>query len=167
MADALSQVTTQLDLNTVKSILNGVILGSVHQAEVHDPTIVEGDCYLEQDILVATCCTLVQMHLTDWAEAQKEDPTLSTVLNWLKAKKNTDLKALLAEHASSKEGRLILCNWQNFMVHPGALYLCSTPKGETKDLLLFVVPKAHCIATLNGCHQDAGHQGCDNTLSLL
>ena len=25
----------------------------------------------------------------------------------------------------------------------------------------------HQTATLNGCHQDAGHQGCDHTLSLL
>ena len=36
-----------------------------------------------------------------------------------------------------------------------------------KDLLLFIVPKAHQTATLNGCHQDAGHQGHDHTLSLL
>ena len=53
------------------------------------------------------------------------------------------------------------------MVHQGALYLCSTPKGETEDLLLFVVPKAHCATALNGCHRDAGHQGHDCTLSLL
>ena len=41
------------------------------------------------------------------------------------------------------------------------------PKGENEDLLLFMMPKTHWTATLNGCHQDAGHQGCDCTLSLL
>ena len=41
------------------------------------------------------------------------------------------------------------------------------PKGKTKDLLLFMVPEAHCVATLNGCHKDVGHQGHDHTLSLL
>ena len=41
------------------------------------------------------------------------------------------------------------------------------PKGKTKDLLLFVVPKAHQVTTLNGCHRDAGHQGHNHTLSLL
>ena len=41
------------------------------------------------------------------------------------------------------------------------------PKGENEDLPLFMVPKAHQIATLNGCHQDAGHQGHVSTLSLL
>ena len=41
------------------------------------------------------------------------------------------------------------------------------PKGENEDLLLFIVPKAHQNVALNGCHQDAGHQGHDHTLSLL
>ena len=113
---------------------------------------------MEQEVCVNTGCALVQMHATDWAEAQKGNPTLSTVLNWLKAQKKTELKALLVEHASSEEGRLILHNQKNFTIHQGALHLQSMPKGETKDLLLFVVPKAHCVTTLNRCHRDAGHQ---------
>ena len=92
---------------------------------------------------------------------------LSTVLDWMKAQKKTDLKTLLAEHVSSEEGQLILWNWQNFTIHQGALYLCSMPKGETEDLLLFIVPKAHHVSTLNGCHRDMGHLGHDHTLSLL
>ena len=79
---------------------------------------------------------------------------LSAVLNWLKAQKKTDLKALLAEHASSEEGRLILQNQQNFMIHQGALYLLSVPKVETKDFLLFIVPRAQHVITLNVCHRD-------------
>ena len=58
-------------------------------------------------------------------------------------------------------------NHQNFMTIHNALYLCLMPKGENEDLLLFMVLRAHQIATLNGCHQDMGHQGCDCTLSLL
>ena len=40
-------------------------------------------------------------------------------------------------------------------------------KGETENLLLFVVPRAHHVATLNECHRDVGHQGHDCNLSLL
>ena len=58
-------------------------------------------------------------------------------------------------------------NCQNFTTLQGTLYLHSTPKGENEDLLLFVVLKTHQTATLNGCHQDAEHQGHDCTLSLL
>ena len=58
-------------------------------------------------------------------------------------------------------------NHQNFTTLWSTLYLHSTPKGENEDLLLFVVLKMHWTATVNGCHQDAGCQGCDHTLSLL
>ena len=117
VADALSQVTTHLDPDTLRSILNGVALGSSHWAKVHDLAIIRGDCSLIQEVCVTTGHMLVQVHVTDCAEAQKEDPTLSTVLNWLKAQKKTNLKVLLAEHASSKESQLILQNQQNLTTH--------------------------------------------------
>ena len=46
---------------------------------------------------------LVEMHVTNWAAAQREDPELDAVLQWLEAKK-TDLRTLLGENASSEEG---------------------------------------------------------------
>ena len=58
-------------------------------------------------------------------------------------------------------------NHQNFTTLQGTLYLHSTPKQKNEDLLLFMVPKVHRTAALNGCHWDAGHQGHDCTLSLL
>ena len=108
-----------------------------------------------------------KMHVTNWATAQKEDPKLDAVLQWLESKKKTDLRTLLGEQASSEEGQMVWRNCQNFTTLQGTLYLCSAPKGENEDLLLFVVPKMHKTAALNGCHRDAGHQGCDHTLSLL
>ena len=102
------------------------------------------------------------MHVTDWTEAQKEDPELNAVLQWLESKKKTDLRTLLREHTLNEEGQMVWGNHQNFTTLQGTLYLCSTPKGENEDLLLFVVPKTHQTAALNGCHQ--GH---DCTLSLL
>ena len=77
---------------------------------------------------------------------------LSMVLDWLKVQKQTDLKALLAEHASREEGQLILWNRQNSVIHQGALYLHMMLKGETEDLLLFVVPKPHHGAALSWCY---------------
>ena len=112
----------------VRSVINKVTFRTVHWAEPDNPTIVEGNYCLEQEIHVTADCTLVQRDGIDWAEAQKKDPMLSTVLDWLKAEKKTDLKALLAEHATSEESKLILWNQQNFIIHQGALYLHSTPK---------------------------------------
>ena len=166
VVDVLSQITTWLNLDMVKSILDGVTMGVAHWAEVHDPGIIEGDHWLEQEICVTAGHDLVQMHVTDWTKAQREDLILGAVLDWLEAQK-IDLKVLLAEHTSSKEGWLILKKWQNFMIHQEALYLHSMPTGDTEDLLLFVVPKAHQVAALNSCHRNTGYQGCDHILALL
>ena len=92
------------------------------------------------------------MHVTDLATALKEDPDLDAVLQWLESKTKTDLRTLLREHASSEEGWIIWRNCQNFTVPQGTLYLCSMPKGENEDLLLFVVLEMHWTATLNECH---------------
>ena len=129
--------------------------------------MVEGDKEIEKEVCVAAGQVLVEMHVTNWAAAQREDPKLDAVLHWLEAKKKIDLRTLLGEHASSKEGQIVWRNCQNFAVLQDAFYLCFMPKGENEDLLLFIVPKAHQNAALNGCCQDAGHQGHDHILSLL
>ena len=136
-------------------------------AEDECPAVIENNQCLEQEVRVAARRILVKMHVTDWAKAQKEDPELDAVLQWLSSKKKADLKMLLGECVKSKEGQLVSINHQNFVSLQGTLYLRSTPKGEDEDLLLFMVPKAQWTAALNGCHRDAGHQGRDHTLSLL
>ena len=167
VADVLSWITTCLGLEAVQSILDGVTLGATQRVERDDPAVVEGDHDIEKDVHVTTGQVLVEMHVTNWAQAQREDPELDAVLHWLEAKKKIDLRTLLEEHASSEEGRMLWRNSQNFTVLQDALYLGSMPKGENEELLLFIVPKAHWTATLNGCHWDVGHQRHDCTLSLL
>ena len=83
------------------------------------------------------------MHVTNWAAAQKEDPKLDVVLQWLESEKKTDLRTLLGEYILSEEGQMVWRNHQNFTTLQGTLYLHSTPKGENEDLLLFMVPKMH------------------------
>ena len=104
IVDALSQITTHLNPDMMRSILDGITLGATHRVESHDPTAVEGDHGMEKEVHVATGCILVQMHVTDWAEAQREDSVLCIVLDWLVTKKKTDQKTFLGEHASSEEG---------------------------------------------------------------
>ena len=84
----------------MQSILDGVALGAAHRAEGYDPAVVEGDHGIEKEVCVATGWVLLQMHVTDWAKTQREDPVLNAVLNWLEAQKTTDLKTPLEEHAS-------------------------------------------------------------------
>ena len=123
VAHILSQATSWLDQETVKSILDGIALRTVHHAKIHKWAIVEGNQHLEQEVHITTGCPLVEMHVTKWAEAKKEDSMLGTVLDWLKAQKQTDLKMHLVEHASSEEGKLTLTESTEFHNSSGALVL--------------------------------------------
>ena len=151
----------------MQAILDEAPVGALQRAERENPAIIENNQQLEQEVGVATGQVQVEMHVTNWAAAQKEDPELNAVLHRLETKKKANLKTLLGECIMSEDGQMVWRNCQHSTSLQGTLYLCSTPKGEDEDLLLFVVPRAHRTATLNGCHQDAGHQGRDRTLSLL
>ena len=87
IVDVLSQITTCLDPDMVRSILDGVTLGATHRAESHDPAVVEGDHDVEKEVHVTAGWVLVQMHVTDWTEAQREDSVLSMILDCLEAQK--------------------------------------------------------------------------------
>ena len=89
------------------SLLDGVTLGMAHRAEGHDPTVVGGDQDIEKEVCVTAGWVQVKMHITDWAAAQREDPVLNAMLDWLRTQKKTDLRTLLWEHPSSEEGWMV------------------------------------------------------------
>ena len=131
-ADALSWVTTHLELEAVQAILDGADMGASQRAERENPAIIKNDQQLEQEVQVVTGQVLAEMHVTDWAAVQKEDPELNAVLRWLESRKKADLRTLLGECIMSKEGWMVLGNCQNFTSIQGTLYLCSTPKEKMR-----------------------------------
>ena len=76
----LSQITTFLSPKAVQSILDGVTLGATQRAAGDDPAMVEGDHNLEKEVCVTAGQVLVEMHVTDWATAQREDAVLDAVV---------------------------------------------------------------------------------------
>ena len=91
----------------MQSVLDGVSLGATHRVEGYDPAVVKGNCSLEKEVHVTAGQVLVEMHMTDWAKMQREDPVLNAVLDWLETQNKTDLETLLGEHASSADGQLV------------------------------------------------------------
>ena len=82
VADVLSQITICLSPEAMQSILDGTTLGATQRAEGDDPAMVEVDHNLEKEVHVAAGQVLVEMHVTNWAAAQREDPVLDAVLHW-------------------------------------------------------------------------------------
>ena len=100
----------------------------------------------------------VTLHVTDWVAAQWEDPVLKTVIDWILNQKVQDLKHLLEDNANTKEAMAILQEWKKLMHYHGALYHCHTLAGKLEEVIQFVVPTAHQVATMNGCIRDVRHQ---------
>ena len=108
-----------------------------------------------------------EMHITDWAKVQSQDQYILIVMKWIDGKKKDRLHELLGDLATTSEGRSYLVKRKGFWLWRGMLYLCTKQRGDTEDINVFVVPKEHWVCALNGCHQDAGHQGQAWTLALL
>ena len=54
VADVLSQITTHLDLDMVRSVLDGITLEAAQRVEYQDPTVVEGDHDVDKEVCVTT-----------------------------------------------------------------------------------------------------------------
>ena len=64
--------TVEYSLEAMWSILDGVTLDATQRAEGDDTAIVEGDHNIEKEVHVTTEQVLVEMHVTNWATAQRE-----------------------------------------------------------------------------------------------
>ena len=80
VADMQSQITTCLGPEAMQSVLDEATIGATQRAEGDDPAMVEGDQEREKKVRVTAGWVLVEMHVTDWATAQREDPKLDAVL---------------------------------------------------------------------------------------
>ena len=111
--DALSQVISKLDTETMKSILDGIIVGTNKKVDTQDPVVAEADEEIhkpvqETVILARATQALVNVHVTDWVTAQQEDPIFKTMIKWITNQKVQDVKHLLGGDANTEEGKTIL-----------------------------------------------------------
>ena len=92
VADMLSWITTHLGPEAMQAILERATIGASQTVEGENPAVIKGDQQREKEVWVATGWALVEMHVTNWVAAQKEDPKLYAVLQWLESKRKTDLR---------------------------------------------------------------------------
>ena len=80
------------------------------------------------------------------------------MIKWISYQEVQDLKHLLGDDANTEEEKTILQEQKKIILYQGALYHCYTPTGKLEEVMWFIVPMAHQVATMNGCHWEAGHQ---------
>ena len=109
--DALSQVPICHNRETVCSLLEGTVIGTVEWSEVEaNEELLCEHVHLEDEVRVQAA-KLVPMHEVDWGEAQETDVVLATCRKWLKAHKDTPpkkrdalLKKYLGNQVDMEEG---------------------------------------------------------------
>ena len=79
---------------------------------------------------------------------------------------DTFLKECLGAEAEMEQGKMFFHICKSLILNKGLMYINMTLKGTTKGVLAFIVPAAQRSMTLNGIHQDASHQGQQQTLAL-
>ena len=138
VTDTQSWVTSKLDVETVKSILDGFTVGTIGRLDAYDPAVAEADEYIHKQVQETASRANhvhVYLHVTDWVAAQQEDPILKTVIKWISTKKVQDLKHLLGDNTNTEESMPILWEWKKFMLHQGALYHCHTLARKLEEVM--------------------------------
>ena len=101
---------------------------------------------------------LATTNVTDWKQEQEEDPVLYQVAKHLRVPHET-FKAALHKVLDKKATATYVKAKEQLLIKNGLLYR-KTWQGQADEIVFqFVATQRHRGATLDGCHQEAAHQG--------
>ena len=150
----------------VKVVLDNAIIPIKERAEqgVRPTPDCQGDC--QEGMVGARPTRLATTNVTDWKQEQKEDPVLYQVAKHLRAPHET-FKAALHKVLDKKATATYVKAKEQLLIKNGLLY-CKTRQGQADEIVFqFIVPQRHRGTTLDGCHQEAAHQGQRRSIALM
>ena len=109
---------------------------------------------------------MTTLHVTDWKQAQKDDPTLYAEVKNLRSPLN-QFKDALKHVPDQKSIRAFIKARENLTMKNSLLYHKLRLKATGEDMWHFVVPKTHCSIALDGYHHEAAHQGQRRSFLLM
>ena len=156
--EEVQEYLNQIPHPGVKAVLNNTITPIEECAEqgVRPTPDCQGD---PQEVTVeARPARLATTNVTDWKQEQKEDPVLYQVAKHLRVPHET-FKVALHKVLDKKATASYVKAKEQLLIKNGLLYQ-KTQQGQADEIVFqFVVPQRHRGATLDGCHQEAAHQG--------
>ena len=109
---------------------------------------------------------LATTNVTNWKQEQKEDPVLYQVAKHLRAPREI-FKAALHKVMDKKATAAYVKAKEHLLIKNGLLYR-KTRQGQADEIVFqFIVPQRHWGTTLDGCHQEAAHQGQRRSIALM
>ena len=150
----------------VKAVLNNAITPIEERAEQGVRPSPDCQDVCQEEAIGARPARLATTNVTDWKQEQKEDPVLYQVAKHLRAPHET-FKAALHKVLDKKATTAYVKVKEQLLIKNGLLYH-KTQQGPADEIVFqFVVPQRHQSATLDGCHQEAAHQGQRRSTTLM
>ena len=118
------------------------------------------------ETLTACPAQMTTLHVTDWKQAQKDDPALYAVVKNLRSPLN-QFKDALKHVLDQKSISAFVKARENLTMKNSLLYHKLQLKATGEEVWHFVVPKIHRSVALDGCHREAAHQGQRCSFSLM
>ena len=117
-------------------------------------------------MIVARPTRLATTNVTNWTQEQKEDPVLYQVAKHLRVPRET-FKAALHKVLDKKATTAYVKAKEQLLIKNGLLYR-KTWQGQADEIVFqFIVPQRHWGTALDGCHQEAAHQGQRRSIALM
>ena len=164
--EEVQEYLNQIPYPGVKVVLNNAIMPIEERAEqgVRPTPDHQGDC--QEEAVEARPARLATTNVTDWKQEQKEDPVLYQVAKHLRVPRET-FKAALHKVLDKKATATYVKAKEQLLIKNGLLYQ-KTQQGQADEIVFqFVVPQRHRGAALDGCHQEAAHQGQRRSTALM
>ena len=156
--EEVQEYLNQIPYPGVKAVLDNAITLLKERAEQGVQPVPGCQEANQEEMIVASPARLATTNVTNWKQEQKEDPVLYQVAKHLRAPREA-FKVALHKLLDKKATAAYVKAKEHLLIKNGLLYR-KTQQGQADETVFqFVVPQRHQGATLDGCHQEAVHQG--------
>ena len=136
-----------------KAVFDNLTSGASRRAELEYKA--DSAAHREADFIKVSVRSMrlsTQMHVTDWAEAQCEDPEIEAAIDWCYLNRRkpqpwtgqlAKLKSRLGAKKNTLQGRSILHNTDKLTLLGGLLYYRYKPKYQIEEVKHFITPRIH------------------------
>ena len=164
--EEVQEYLNQIPYPGVKAVLDNAIMPIEERAEQGVRLTPGCQVVCQEEAVEARPARLATTNVTDWKQEQKEDPVLYQVAKHLRAPHKI-FKAALHKVLDKKATATYIKVKEQLLIKNGLLYR-KTWQGQADEIVFqFVVPQRHRGTTLDGCHQEAAHQGQPRSTALM
>ena len=164
--EEVQEYLNQIPYPGVKTVLDNAIMPIEEHAEQGVRPTPDCQGVPQEETIVARPARLATTNVTNWKQEQKEDPVLYQVAKHLRVPHKT-FKAALHKVLDKKATAAYIKAKEQLLIKNGLLYR-KTRQGQADEIVFqFIVPQRHRGAALDGCHQEAAHQGQCCSIALM